>query len=368
MAYKSRYAVELWSRNGTRIADITHLLSSGFSYAEERNNAEDLSFSLNLDAFEDYLIDKVGADPVSNFREGQTEIKVRENGDYLFGTQLYYAPIDISPDDLTLSIQATGYLNFYKDLYPAPGKRYDQVDGAEIAADLIRQAELMPNADHGVTIDPDHYRTGVPRDREYGFFTSSVKLNVQRLTNLANGNFDFRIDADKVWRAYPAIGSPRSDFRVVLDRKHKHSTLDGGRLNRGANNLYNQIIGIGSGFGEDVLSTVQDDPLSQVEFGLRQKPVQFNEVSEMPTLVENTLAELERWKRLLRMPQVTLSGADLPATRIEIGDLIPLEFRGRRLLEDSSGIYRVERKVVTVDANHFIKSMTLYFDKTEGYY
>ncbi|NQD39961.1 hypothetical protein [Glutamicibacter halophytocola] len=85
------------------------------------------------------------------------------------------------------------------------------------------------------------------------------------------------------------------------------------------------------------------------------------------TLVENAQARLERVKQLLRMPQITLSGADMPANRIEIGDIIPLKMAGRRLLEDLTGYYRVERKEVNVDENHFQKSVTLYFEKTGEY-
>lgn len=69
------YEIELWSKAGKRIADITKLCRN-ISWSEERNEAEELRFSMDLDAFEDYMIEKVGADPVSNFREGQTEIKL----------------------------------------------------------------------------------------------------------------------------------------------------------------------------------------------------------------------------------------------------------------------------------------------------
>jgi hypothetical protein len=364
----THYEVELWTRTGTRICDITKLCQNLY-WTAERNEAESLQFSMDLDAFEDYLINKVGADPVSNFREGQTEIKVKENGEYLFGTQLYYAPININNDgSMSLSVTATGYLNFFNSRYPDPSWTYSQVEAVEIARDLIRRSQAVPYGDYGIILPDDgYYVTGVLRDDTFEQYTSSTKLNIQRLTAMVDGNFDFKILPDKTFMTYQSIGSPRTDFKVVYDRKNNRSTLDSAVLNRGANNLYNSVIGLGSGFGADELVQIAPDIDSQNEFGLREQPVQFNEVSDEDTLLENAQASLQTTKRLLRMPQITLSGADMPAQRIEIGDVIPIQFTGRALLEDLTGTYRVERMEVHVDENHFQQAVTLYFDNTENF-
>lgn len=360
------YRIELWSRTGSRIADITKLCKN-ISFSEERNEAEELRFSLDLDAFEDYMINKAGSDPVSNFREGQTEVKVKRDGQYLFGTQLFDAPINLNEDgSAEIEVVCTGYLNFLAHRYPDPTVVYKQVESVEIFYDLIRKAQSVANGNYGLIIPTSgYYVTGVKRDREYELFTSSTKLNMQRLTNLESGNFDFRILADKTVMTYPQLGSPRTDFRLSFDRKHFKSTITSARLNRSANGLYNQIIGIGSGFGADMLMSIKSDLYSQVEFGLRQYPVQFNEVSIQSTLDENAQARLDRVKNLLRLPQITLSGKDMPANGINVGDWIPVEMKGRRLLDDMTGIYRVERKETQLDENLFEKAVTLYFEKME---
>lgn len=367
MAYTPVYEIELWSRTGQRIADITRLCQQ-IKFVEERNEAEELRFSLDLDAFEDYLINEAGVDPVSNFREGQTEIKVREDGQYKFGTQLFDAPIDFNEDGAAvIEVVATGYLNFLKDRYPNPAITYANVESVEIFYDLIRQAQSVLHGNYGLIIPTSgYYVTGVARDRSYEYYTSSTKLNMQRLTNLESGQFDFRILADKTVMTYSQVGSPRTDFKLVVDRKNFRSTMTSARLNRSVNGLYNQVVGLGSGFGADMLTSIQNDEDSQIEFWLRQLPAQLSEVSEQPTLDENAYARLQRVKRLLRLPQITLSGNDLPANGIEIGDWIPVEFTGRRLIEDMSGVYRVERKETELDENLFIKAMTIYFEKMES--
>lgn len=360
------YEIELWSRTGSRIADITHLCQN-ISFAEERNEAEELRFSLDLDAFEDYMITDVGSDPVSNFREGQTEIKVRRNGQYLFGTQLFDAPIVLSEDGTAMiEVVATGYLNFLKDRYPDPDITYTNVEAVEIFYDLIEQAQSVPNGDYGLVIPSSgYYVTGVTRDRTYEQYTSSVKLNLQRLTNLETGKFDFKILADKTVMTYSQVGSPRSDFRLSFDRTNFISSIKNARLNRSVNGLYNQVIGIGSGFGKDMLLSPQDDVDSQIEFWLRQLPVQFNEVSEQATLDENAQARLARVKKLLRLPQITVSGNDLPESGVEVGDWIQIQMTGRRLIEDMTGVYRVERKETSLDENGFESAVTFYFEKME---
>lgn len=364
----TRYEVELWTKSGLRICEITHLVKNLY-WTEERNEAESLQFSMDLDAFETYMVDRVGADPISNFREGQTEIKIKENGEYLFGTQLYYAPINITTDAITISVQATGYLNFFKDRYPSPTQVYTGMESVEIFYDLIRKAQLATYGNYGIIIPASgYYVTGKLRDKSFETYTSSTKLNMQRLTNLVDGKFDFKILHDKTAMTYAQIGSPRTDFRLEFDRKNGRSTFDTAILNRGANNLYNQIHGLGSGFGKDQLTTTKSDIPSQNEFGLRELPVQFNEVSVQSTLDENAQARLDRVKQLLRMPQITLSGADMPAVRLEIGDIIPVKLTGRKLLEDMTGLYRIERKETHVDENHFQKAVTLYFEKTGEYF
>lgn len=372
--------MELWTKDGTRICEITHLVRNMF-WTEERNEAESLQFSMDADAFEAYMINKVGADPVSNFREGQTEIKVKEavineygmvvGGEYLFGTQLYYAPLNLNNDNsITISVTATGYLNFFNARYPDPATSYVNTEAVDIFFDMVRKAQLVTYGDYGIKLpaNGDYYVTGKKRDKTFEQYTSSTKLNMQRLTNLVDGNFDFKILPDKTLMTYPQVGSPRSDFKVQFDRKNFRSSLDNAILNRGANNLFNSVIGLGSGFGKDQLIATKPDYASQLEFGLRQLPVQFNEVSLDETLQENAQARLDAVKRLLRMPQITLSGADMPKNRIQIGDIIPVQMTGLRLLEDMTGYYRVERMEVHIDENHFQQAVTLYFEKTGEYF
>ncbi|MEW1951028.1 hypothetical protein AB0280_17475 [Pseudarthrobacter sp902506025] len=182
MASKTTFGVELWSASGTRICEITHLVRNLY-FAEERNEAELLQFSMDLDAFENYLENQVKTSVLSSFREGQTEIKVRMNGDYLFGTQLYYAPIDINNDgSLSVSVNAQGYLNFFASRYPDPAIAYTNTESVAIFFGLINQAQAVTNGNYGIIVPGSgYYATDKFRSLTYEYYTSSTKLNMQRL-------------------------------------------------------------------------------------------------------------------------------------------------------------------------------------------
>jgi hypothetical protein len=357
------YEIELWTRTGVRIADITRLCQD-ISMVEERNEAEELRFNLDLDVFEKHML-AAGIDVVSNFREGQTEIKVKRRGEYLFGTQLYDASIFLDGTNAaTINVIGFGYLNFLKDRYPDPAVSYTQVESVEIFYDLIRCAQSVDYGDYGLIIpEGGYYVTGKLRDRNFQQYTSGIKLNMQRLTDLVDGNFDFRVLPDKTVMTYPQVGSLRTDFRITYDRTNKRSTFMRAMVNRSVSGTYNSVIGLGTGFGDDILKSVKADVYSQMESGVRELPVQFNEVVEQSTLDENTQARLERVNQLLRLPQVTLSGANMPENRINVGDYVVVEFKGHRLLEDMTGVQRVERIETSLDGNLFEKSVTLYFEK-----
>lgn len=62
------------------------------------------------------------------------------------------------------------------------------------------------------------------------------------------------------------------------------------------------------------------------------------------------------------MPQVTITGNQVPATFISVGDRIPLRVASHRWLDTINGLFRVEKIDVTLDDNDFEQSIVLTFD------
>jgi len=80
------YEVELWSRQGVLVADISVLVKT-MSFTQERNASESFEMTLDLDAFED-LASSIGTMPMVMLNPYRTDIKVKRRGVYLFGVHV----------------------------------------------------------------------------------------------------------------------------------------------------------------------------------------------------------------------------------------------------------------------------------------
>lgn len=350
----ARYEIELWSSTGNRLADISGLATNRH-FEIWRNQPELLTFDLDLTVFETFA-SSVGMHPRELLMAYQTDVKLKRNGQYLFGTQVTAAPINITDQDLKISVMATGYLDMLTKRYVT--NSYVQQDRAIIAAGLITATQAQARGDMGVTIDPDLQLVGVLSDRDYA--RQQVRAGVQDLTQLEDAPFDIAIDADKVFHTYQQVGSLRTDVRYIYGGPH--SNITGLYDENSAASLYNRVIGLGSGFGADQLTTVQDDVASQIGNYLREDIRQYNSVVNQNTIDEDAAADLALESTVLEIPQLTINGNDIPEPFFTVGDRLPLMMVGHPYLDPLTGIRRLEKLEVTLDDNDFESSVILYFD------
>lgn len=366
------YTLELWTSAGIRTGDIS-ALAHNRSYTLERNEAELLTFDLDLYAFETYCTG-IGIDPHTLLTPYASDVKVLRNGTYLFGTQVTAVVFNIGTDytmntgssggsgpqtfDPTVTITCYGYLNLFKDRYLTLD--YSQQDRTFIAGDLLTQTQAIANGSVGVTLNPANYITGVLSDRTYA--QQNIKTELQNLAALTDARFDFGFDYNKVFTTYAQIGSKRTDIQFTYGGPQ--SNIIGLYLERSAASLYNEIIGLGSGLGPDQLISIQDDVASQRSYYLRQDIKQYNSVVLQATLDQNAQADLALEKDLLEIPQVTISGKELENldSFLSVGDRIPINIVGHTFLANLNGIYRIEKMVVNIDDNDFENDIELYFD------
>lgn len=349
-----KYTFELWSIQGIKVADISDLAKQR-KYTLERNEAELLEFTLDLDAFEAFCA-SINTPPRNVLAPYQTEVKVKRDGQYLFGTQVVDCPIELSQNGSTINVKCTGYLNLFKDRYVTVA--YEQDDATTIAGALLMETQAQTNGSVGVTLDAVQYATGVLRDRNYE--RDNVKSALQNLTALIDGNFDFDFTHDKKFRTFAQIGSVRSDIELVYGGDG--SNVKTATIERSGANLFNKLIGLGSGFGADQITSVQGDSTSQIAYYLREKIEQFNSVSEQTTLDQNVAARKEMYKDLLEIPKITITGNEVGNTFLGIGDRVPVYIREHTFVDNVFGLYRIEKMAVTIDDNDFESDIALYFD------
>jgi hypothetical protein len=345
------YTFELWSIAGIKVADIS-ALAKNRKYTLERNQAETLEFTLDLDAFERFCA-SINTPPRNVLAPYQTEVKVKRNDVYIFGTQVVDCPVELGETAATITVKCTGYLNLFKDRYVT--KTYTQEDAAAIARDLFMETQAQPYGSVGVTLDAVQYDTGVLRDREYT--RDNVKDKAIALTSLVDGNFDIAISWDKKLRTYEQIGSLRSDLEFTYPGNIKSVQIE-----RTGTSIFNKILGVGSGFGDDQITSTANDIPSQQAYYLREKIEQFNSVTVQSTLDQNTDGKLQMYKEVLEIPKITVTGAELDLDYVGIGDRIPVVIGGHAFVDNVLGLYRVEKMGVTIDDNDFESNIELYFD------
>ena len=82
----------------------------------------------------------------------------------------------------------------------------------------------------------------------------------------------------------------------------------------------------------------------------------------LPAAAQNVAAQLAYYRELRYIPVVTITGHELPAQFLSIGDRFFLDLTARPYTDNILGWYRLERMEVDVDDNDFESSIRLYFD------
>lgn len=342
---QQKYELELWI-NGVRVGDISRLAKDR-SFTLRRNASEDLKFSMDLTAFERYC-ESAGRDPMATLEPYVTDVRVKRNGTYMFGTQVVELSYDLREGGVKVGVRATGFLDLFKDRYIT--KTYSGIEATAIFRDAIAETQSGdPTDDFGVEQGAQQYTTPVNRDRE--FVDQNVRDLLVNLTALIDGNFDFRFNYDRTFEIFEQIGADRSGNKFTYPYNISSATVP-----RSALNLYNYIIGIGSGFGEEALRSEYPDnltaasPESRLNYKTRQKIVTFNSVTEQGTLDENTSAYLERVKDILMLPKINTNGTFCDLGVIGVGDRIPVEVQGHPAIP-LNDTYRIEQIDCTLDDN-----------------
>lgn len=335
-----KYEFELWI-NGVQVGDITRLAKDR-RYTLRRNASESLSFNMDLRAFEDYC-EQAGREPNEMLMPYVTDVRVKRNGVYLFGTEVCDAPYNLAVGGVTVEVKAAGFLDLFKDRYLT--KTYTAEEATDIVRDAIAETQSASVLDDfGVVQGETQETVSTPRDREY--VDQNIRDLIVNLTNLEDGNFDVRFNYDRTFEIFQQQGSNRPGNKFTYPYN-----ITGGGIPNSALNLYNYIIGLGSGFGEETLRSVVADAVSRGNFKTRQKIVSFNSVTVQETLDDNTNAYLQRVKDLLMLPKIKVPGEFCNLSVIGIGDRVPVEVLGYRSIPVNGTTYRIEEIDVSLDEN-----------------
>lgn len=340
MTPQGKYELELWV-NGSQVGDISQLAQNR-RFTLTRNASEELAFLMDLTAFEQYC-ESLGAVPQAVLEAYVTDIRVKRNGIYYFGVQVSDMQYNMNQSGTNIEVRATGFLDLFKDRYVT--KSYSNYERTDIARDLLAESQSGGSLNNwGVVNGPSQYNTGIT-DTERDYIDQNVRDALVNLTNLSNGNFDFKFNYDRSFETFEMAGTSRPGYNFTYPYNVTSMTIPHTALN-----LYNYVIGLGSGFGEETLRTIVTDATSRANYGTRQKIISFNSVSRQQTLDENTYSYLQKVKDILELPKLKLNGELADLSILGIGDRIPVEVQGHSAIP-LNDTYRVEQIEVSLDEN-----------------
>lgn len=345
------WKVSLYDLNDQEIMDISKYVD--FTLELKLNDTSTLSFDIDRVEFEK-LCKAVNAHPRNILYPSKTEIKVARNGHLKFGGIISTANTSFEKDSSKISVEADSYIQYFAKRLIT--KNYVQVDRADIAWDAIYTAQSEPNGDLGVTRGA--YFTTVDSDLTCDY--RDVKSIIQLYTYARPVTYDFEITPDKVFNVYPRLGSDKPHIELVYPQNIIKINVP-----RNSHTLYNRIIGLGSGIGEERLESVKEDVTSQITYRLQESKQTFNSVIMQDTLDQNTEGYLDQSTGVLVLPEVTVQASDLELDTTVPGDSVKVRINNSTFCDDVDGLFRIYGMKITVDRNGF-ENVSLNFYKPDA--
>lgn len=326
--------VTLYNLANDPIMDISDLVN--FTLTMKLNDSHSLRFYLDLAKFESRCA-AINADPKTILYPASTEVRVSRNGNALFGGIIASVDSSFDINAKTLEVSADSYLEYFS--HRLLSKTYSGVDRSDIAWDAINTVQSEDYGNLGVTrgVHTDTYDSVLTADYK------DVKSIIQLYTYAQPTTYDFEITPDKVFNTYLSMGSSRPEIQLVYPYN-----ITSMRIPRSSDSLYNQIIGIGSGIGEERIQTIVGDIPSQIRYRVRENKVLYNSVINQSTLIENTNGQLAQSLNVLELPTITVPADVLDLDLVRVGDSVYVKNNASTYNTDLDGMFRIYQMDISV--------------------
>lgn len=336
----AKYEIVVFAKDGRPMGNI-FALCKNFQWSKTRNDAEQVTFDLDLNLYEQYIETiGFGANPLDFMEVGRNDIRIKRNGTWLIGANIIKFEYSTEDPSITMKVSATGYLNYYK-------RRYVDINYTNTAQHLIlwgviNQCNAMTGGDYGVR---QGVHVGATVNRTRVQLRKEVKSFFQQMSQVING-CDFEFTPDKLLNTYAAIGTYRPTMRLKYP-----DNIASFNFGRSVEKVSNYIYGIGSGNGEDAIQAQSEDATSESYLYRREQIVTYNSVTDTTTLSQNINAVLHYSADPIELPTITVADGVLDLSDVGIGDTLPVELTGNKSLAHINGLYRIESITCKVDQN-----------------
>ncbi len=337
----NKYAIEIVNPVGALIADLTGRAAAR-RITLSRNEAEDIQFVIDINEFERYCR-LLSVTPQAVLAVYQNEVRVKRGENYICAGQIGPISTHVDVTRQEIQVRATGFLNLFKDRYTATERIFTGTEATEIASTLIEETQALTNGDYGITIGT--LEAVGAHDRTYR--RTNIKEALQDLTRVQNYPFDFEFTYNKVFNAYQRLGSIRPE--IVFE--YPNNIIDF-TVPNDPTGLANEVTAIGDGISGTAPEETVSDTDSQLDYSLRQKFINVNNVSEADTLTDHATAELEAWKNPSTLPVIRVDGNKAPFIGgYHLGDYVRVKLMGYAMINSIDSLYRIEKIDIQIDDN-----------------
>lgn len=351
------YNIEIWSKDGYALADIRQICSN-LTWTKTLNGSESLDFTIDLNRYEE-LLKALGYStaPFDLMEVGRNDIRVKRNGVYLLGTNVYRFNFMTDDPTVTVQIQCVGYLNYYKTRYVTLDFN-SLTSQDEILFQVIEDCNSKTGGDYGVRRGAV---IGNMKERTRHYKRKEVASLIQQMSNCVGGP-DFDFTPDKLFNIYETKGTYHPGITLHYPEKNgKPGNIQAFSFARSIDRVANYVMGMGCGNGEDVVYSYREDPLSEGDLYRREKIVTWNSVAQQDTLDEHTESVFHQVKDIIEIPTVTLRDGVLNLNEMDVGDTVNLNLASNLMLRHINGPYRIQKIECQVD-NNDAETVILSFD------
>lgn len=337
---EGKYRILITDPNGETIVDLSDKCLSR-SFQLKRNRAGLIKLSFDIDDLDRYLATiNLGVEEV--FAVNINEVHVYRRGSHYTAGQIAYVDISLGGTTPKVTVYAVGWSKLFASALTALSQTYTAEDIGAIMWDLIDTFQTQTNADHGVT--EGTIQTSRDADRTYEL--KNIEDALIQLSEVLNAP-DFEFTPDKVFNVYYPKKGVRKEGIVFT---YPGNIISIGYTEDGST-MANQIIAEGIGTGPERLIATADDTTTRSTYKLRQKRLQFPDISGEDTLQAHADEELRTRVDSLVLPKVVVDGDKDPVlTTYTVGDEVKIAAtRYQKLLNPILGWQRIDGIEITVD-------------------
>lgn len=336
----SKYSLIIRTSGGTELAELAGLADER-RFTVSRNRAEQISWRIELGAFQQYLY-KVNKSALELLAVNQNEIVVKRHGVPFVAGQIAQLETVVQDNQRYVDVKAVGFLDLFAKRLTSANDVHTAQDAGALAWELIDDSQTLTNGDYGITQGTIETTTNRTRTYEY----KPVKQAIIDLSEVYGG-FDFEFTHDKKFNVFAAQGA-RLESRVL----QYPGNIKSMRIPRSGIYMVNEVLVRGSGFGLAQLRDTVDDTTTQSTYKLRQEILDHPIVVEVDTLTEIGEEYVAANKDILELPQIVIDGNQDPTINsFWVGDEVRLVINEIPTANHIDGFYRIEQLEVVVDRN-----------------